>query len=128
MPFELVLAEFGRQHPQSLDQFRQATRLMSLGEDEASVKVLTALRRQYQEDPSVLFLLGHMAAHRGEWKDAVVLCRRAETRPLGGYRCWYLANVALKAGELDVARTELRHAAQHERFRPGVERLEKLIN
>jgi hypothetical protein len=47
---------------------------------------------------------------------------------MGGFRCWYLANVALKSGDLALARRELRHAADHEEYRRHAQRLQQMMD
>ena len=125
VPYELVRAEYAREHPDQSNRFRAATELISLGEYERGRRALEELDRN---DPPVEFCMAHVAAREGRYRDAVVYCSRAERDPMKGFVCWYLANVALLAGDLPVARKELEHARHHEPYTEPARRLERIIN
>ncbi|HYM12972.1 MAG TPA: hypothetical protein VEU62_19695 [Bryobacterales bacterium] len=128
IPYEAIRAEFAAAHPDQLPQFRAATDLVSVGRYDEGARMLQALSHADSGDPSVVFFLGYVAVREGRWQEALSLCAAAEHAYLDGYRCWYLANVALIAGDLAVARRELRHAQGHALYRPQVLRLEKIVN
>lgn len=128
LPYEAVIAEFGAAHPGDLPRFRAAAQLLSLGEYTHGKAVLRDLETHYPDDPSLVFLRGHMAAREGRWNEAALLCQRSEVRDLDGFRCWHLANVALQAGNLPLARHELHHAAEHPAYRDVARRLKTLVD
>jgi hypothetical protein len=128
VPYEAIRAEFAAGHPDQLPQFRTATDLVSVGRYDEGARMLQVLSHADPGDPSVVFFLGYVAVRERRWQDALSLCAAAEHAYLGGYRCWYLANVALMAGDLSVARRELRHARGHALYGPQVRRLEKIVN
>jgi hypothetical protein len=129
VPYDVIRTEFTKAHPDEAGEFASATNFVSVGEYGKGLGILTDLKTKYSTDPSVDFFLGYVATRQGRLSDALMLCTRAEAENnLHGYRCWYLANVALKTGDLAIARRELQHAAHHELYKPGVERLEKIIN
>lgn len=128
MPYEAILAEFGDAHPGDLPRFRAATQLISLGDYSQGAELLREPERKYSGDPSILFFEGYTAVRQGRWRQATLLCSRAESSDLDGFRCWYLGNVALMAGELPVARTELGHAKDHTPCKERAARLERLVN
>jgi hypothetical protein len=128
IPYETMVAEFGASHPEDLPRFRAATQLVSLGEYAEGERALQQLENRYAEDRGVMFFKGYVAARGGRWKDAALLCTRAEPSSLDGFRCWYLANVALMAGDLDLARKEARHASGHSPYKELAQRLEQQLN
>ena len=128
IPYEAMRAEFAQTHPDQSPQFRTATELISIGEYQQGSQVLRELNAKYPQDPSVGFFLGYVAVREGRWPEAVVLCTRAEKRALDGYRCWYLANVALMAGDLPLARKEILHSKDHEPYKTSAIRLEQIVN
>ena len=129
VPYEMIRTEFAKAHPDEAAQFVAATDFVSVGEYRKGIGILADLKAKYSTDPSVDFFLGYVATREDRIQDALMLCIRAEKENnMHGYRCWYLANVAIKAGDLPTARRELMHAGHHELYNPGVERLEKIIN
>ena len=127
VPYEAMVAEFAAAHPDDVPQFRSATQQISLGNYQEGAELLKALESKRAGNPSILFFQGCIAGRQGRWQEATLLCTRAEKSPMGGYRCWYLANVALMAGDLPLARYETRHAKDHAPYKGNAERLEKLI-
>lgn len=129
MPYEAVLSEFARAHPDDLPRFRTAAQHIQLGEYSQGAQILGELETRFAGDPSITFFRGYVALREGRWEEAALLCTRAEKgHTLGGFRCWYLANVALRAGHLDIARKELHHAKGHPEYAEGVKRLEQVVN
>ena len=90
--------------------------------------MLQTLQQKHGPDPSIAFFLGHVALREGRIPQAVILCTRAEKSALGGYRCWYLANVALLGGDVNLARKEIGHAKGHEPYAGPAKRLEQLVH
>lgn len=128
VPYETIVAEFGAVHPAAQPAFRAAVRLVSLGEYSDAKRLIGQLETRYPEDPSILFIRGHMAAREGRWQQAAALCLRSEPHNLNGFRCWYLANVALQAGQVELARKEIAHASDHIPYRDLALRLKKQID
>lgn len=128
MSYEAVLAEFGTAHPADLPQFRAAGDMIQVGEYRRGEEILRQLESRYTGDPSIVFFQGYIAAREGRWREATLLCTRSEPHSLDGFRCWYLANVALKAGDLDLARKEIRHAKNHPPYSDSAIRLEKKMD
>lgn len=128
VPYEAMRAEFTQKHPEDQMQFRAATELVSIGEYRQGEQMLQALQQKCGADPSVVFFLGHVALREGRIPEAVILCTRAEKSSLNGYRCWYLANLALIAGDVDLARKEIQHATHHEPYAGPAKRLEQLVH
>ncbi len=128
IPYETMVAEFGAAHPEDLPRFRTATQLISLGQYAEGERALQELETRYSGDRSVMFFKGYVAVREGRWKEATLMCTKAEPNSLDGFRCWYLANVALMAGDVDLARKEARHASGHATYRELAQRLEKVIN
>jgi hypothetical protein len=128
MPYELVLAEFAKSNPDELPRFRTAAEHIQLGDYEKGSQILSELETKLPANPSVSFFRGYIALREGRWEEATLLCTKAEKRSLNGFRCWYLANVALKSGDLELAKKELRHAKGHPEYAEGVRRLEQIVH
>jgi hypothetical protein len=126
--YDQILAEFGENHPEDLPRFRQAALEISLGGYQEGATILKELQSRHGSDPSIAFFQGYIALREGRWQEATLLCTKAESSALDGFRCWYLANVALKAGDLRLARRELRHAAGHQEYRERSQRLLQMMD
>ena len=128
IPYEMMLGEFAAAHPDDLPRFRSATHLISLGQLGEGEQILRELENRHAADPSIVFFKGYVAVREGRWKEATLLCTKAESRSLDGFRCWYLANVALMAGDLNLARKEIQHAKGHTPYRGVAAQLDKMVN
>lgn len=128
VPYETMIAEFATRHPEEGSRFQTAAQLISLGEYNQGTKLLQDLESRHAGDPTIQFFHGYIAVREGRWKEATLLCTKAEKRSLDGFRCWYLANVALKAGDLNLARKEIRHAKGHAPYTELAKRLEQVVN
>lgn len=86
LPCQALIAEFGARHPDDLPRFRAAAQLLSLGLYGHGKAVLRDLETHYPDDPTLVFLRGHVAAREGRWTEAALLCQRSEGRNLDGFR------------------------------------------
>ena len=128
IPYEIMAAEFGAAHPEDLPRFRAATQLISLGEYPEGRQILQELEERHAGDRSVIFFKGYVAARESRWKEATLMCTKAERSSLDGFRCWYLANVALMSGDLNLARKEARHASGHAPYKQLAQHLQAVLN
>jgi hypothetical protein len=128
IPYEAVVAEFATAHPDAAPRFRTAAEHIQLGDYDQGAAVLRELEKRFASDPSIPFFRGYIAVREGQWEEATLLCTRAERSSMDGFRCWYLANVALKAGDLVLARKEIRHAKGHAPYTEASRRLEQQVH
>jgi hypothetical protein len=128
MPYEAVVAEFASAHPDAAPRFRTAAEHIQLGDYDQGAAVLGELEQRFASDPSIHFFRGYIAVREGRWEEATLLCKTSERSSMDGFRCWYLANVALKAGELTLARKEIRHALGHAPYAKAAHRLEQQVH
>jgi hypothetical protein len=128
VPYEAMIAEFAALHPEEKSRFQTAAQLISLGEYSQGTKLLQDLESRHAGDPTIQFFRGYVALREGRSKEAALLCTKAEKRSLDGFRCWYLANVALLAGDVELAKKEIRHAKAHEPYTDLARRLEQIVD
>jgi hypothetical protein len=128
IPYEMMVAEFASAHPAEAPRFQAAAEHIRLGDYDQGEEILRELEARYADNPGIAFFRGYIAVRKGRWREATLLCAKAEPSDLDGFRCWYLANVALKAGDLALARREIRHAQGHTPYQEAARRLEQKID
>jgi len=88
----------------------KALALIRKGEHSLALAQLTALTRQNPDNSSVRILAAYSLLQLGNLVGAFTEARKAESAPdANSYSCWFLAKVALIAGDRTVCRREIGH-------------------
>jgi len=88
----------------------QALTLIRQGENAAALAQLSTLTKANASNSSVRILTAYALLQAGNVLGAFDEARKAEASPNGNsYKCWFLAKVALLAGDKTACRREIKH-------------------
>ena len=88
----------------------QAVALIRKGENTAALAQLSTLNRANPKNSSLRILTAYALLQVGNLVGAFEEAKKAESAPNGNsYKCWFLAKVAVLAGDRKVCKRELKH-------------------
>lgn len=89
----------------------EALQLIQKGENSLALVRLTALNKENPRNSSLRIMTAFVMLQLGNLVGAFEEAKKAERAPDGeAYKCWFLAKVALLAGDKTVCERELKHA------------------
>jgi Flp pilus assembly protein TadD len=89
----------------------EALQLIKKGENSLALVRLAALNKENPRNSSLRIMTAFVMLQLGNLVGAFEEAKRAERAPDGeAYKCWFLAKVALLAGDKKVCERELKHA------------------
>jgi len=104
----------------------QAVEFIRRGENTTALARLSTLTGANPQNSSLRILSAYALLQLGNFLGAFEEAKKAEAAPNGNsYKCWFLAKVALLAGDKEVCRRELEHARKAGHLASDIKAIEK---